>query len=142
MSDELVKLIFKERYIILQINLGIKFIKEQKFVNRSYKAPNKVSVVIKKATPKIIIAAKKTFKVKAKTKKVTATLKNNKGKLLKKGKLTLKIGKKTYYAKINSKGVSTFKVKLTKKGKYNAYIKYAGNKYYKAISKKVKITVK
>ena len=32
--------------------------------------------------------------------------------------------------------------KLTKKGKYTATVKFAGSKYYKALSKKVKITVK
>lgn len=101
----------------------------------------KPKVVVNKA--KVKIAAKaKTFKVKAKTKKVTATLKNNKGKVMKKVKLTLKIGKKTYTAKTNAKGVATFKVKLTKKGKYTGTVKFAGNKYFKALSKKVKITVK
>ena len=62
--------------------------------------------------------------------------------MLKKVKLTLKVGKKTYTAKTNAKGVATFKVKLTKKGKNTATVKFAGNKYFKAISKKVKITVK
>ena len=101
----------------------------------------KPKVVVNKA--KVKIAAKaKTFKVKAKTKKVTAPLKNNKGKVMKKVKLTLKIGKKTYKATTNSKGVATFKVKLTKKGKYTGTVKFAGSKYYKALSKKVKITVK
>ena len=61
---------------------------------------------------------------------------------MKKTKLTLKIGKKTYKATTNSKGVATFKVKLTKKGKYTGTVKFAGNKYFKALSKKVKITVK
>ena len=99
-------------------------------------------VVVSKA--KVKLAAKaKTFKVKVKTKKYTVTLKNNKGKVLKKVKLTLKVGKKTYKATTNSKGKATFKItKLTKKGKYTATIKFAGSKYYKALSKKVKIAVK
>ena len=99
-------------------------------------------VVVSKAKPKITAKAK-TFKVKTKTKKYTVTLKNNKGKVLKKVKLTLKVGKKTYKATTNSKGKATFKItKLTKKGKYTATIKFAGSKYYKALSKKAKITVK
>lgn len=107
-----------------------------------YKASSATAkVVVAKASPKLS-AAKKTFKVKAKTKKVTATLKNNKGKVLKSTKLTLKIGKKTYTAKTNNKGVATFKVKLTKKGTYTGTVKFAGNKYFKALSKKVKIAVK
>ena len=99
-------------------------------------------VVVSKAKPKITAKAK-TFKVKVKTKKYTVTLKNNKGKVMKKVKLTLKVGKKTYKATTNSKGKATFKItKLTKKGKYTAKVKFAGNKYYKALSKKAKITVK
>ncbi len=99
-------------------------------------------VVVKKATPKLTAKAK-TFKVNVKTKKYTITLKNNKGKVMKKAKLTLKVGKKTYKATTNSKGKATFKItKLTKKGKYTAVIKYAGNKYYKKLTKKVKITIK
>ena len=111
--------------------------------NAYYVAASKsVKVAVKKATPKLTAKAK-TFKVKVKTKKYTITLKNNKGKVMKKAKLTLKVGKKTYKATTNSKGKATFKItKLTKKGKYTAVIKYAGSKYYKALSKKVKITVK
>ena len=102
----------------------------------------KSKVVVKKA--KVKLAAKaKSFKAKVKTKKYTVTLKNNKGKVIKKAKLTLKVGKKTYKAKTNSKGKATFKItKLTKKGKKTATVKFAGNKYFKALSKKVKITVK
>jgi hypothetical protein len=111
--------------------------------NAYYAAASKsAKVVVKKATPKLTAKAK-TFKVKVKTKKYTVTLKNNKGKVLKKVKLTLKVGKKTYKATTNSKGKATFKItKLTKKGKYTATIKFAGSKYYKALSKKAKITVK
>ena len=110
--------------------------------DNDYKASSlSAKVTVKKAAPKLT-ATKKTFKVKAKTKKVTATLKNNKGKVLKSTKLTLKIGKKTYTAKTNKKGVATFKVKLTKKGTYTGTVKFAGNKYFKAASKKVKIVVK
>ena len=102
----------------------------------------KPKVVVKKA--KVKLAAKaKSFKAKVKTKKYTVTLKNNKGKVIKKAKLTLKVGKKTYKAKTNSKGKATFKItKLTKKGKKTATVKFAGSKYYKALSKKVKITIK
>jgi len=106
------------------------------------KASSTVKVVVSKAVPKLSAKAK-TFKVKVKTKKYTVTLKNNKGKVMKKVKLTLKVGKKTYKATTNAKGKATFKItKLTKKGKYTATVKFAGNKYFKALSKKVKITVK
>lgn len=50
---------------------------------------------------------------------------------------------KKYGAKTNNKGIATFKLtKLTGVGKYNAIIKYGGDKYYNKVTKKVKITVK
>ena len=95
--------------------------------------------VTKKATK--IVAKKKTFKAKKKTKKYTITLKSGK-KLISKVKVTIKVGKKTYTAKTNKKGKATFNLKkLTKKGKYKATVKFAGNKYYTKVTKKVRITV-
>lgn len=100
-----------------------------------------VKVVVKKATPKIT-ASSKAFKAKKKTKKVTATLKSN-GKPMEKTVVKLTVNKKTYKAKTSSKGVATFKIKnLTKKGKYKAIYKYAGDSNHNAKVKKVKITVK
>lgn len=62
---------------------------------------------------------------------------------MKNKKVTLKVNGKTYTDKTNSKGVATFKLsKLTKKGKYNAVITFAGDKYYNKVTKKAKITVK
>ena len=99
-------------------------------------------VIVKKATVKLT-AKKKTFKKKVKVKKYTVTLKDNKGKVMKKVKLTLKIKGKTYKATTNAKGKATFKIKkLTKKGKYTAKVTYKGDKYFNAKTAKVKITVK
>lgn len=100
--------------------------------------------------PITITAKAKTFKAKVKTKKYTITLKTKKcsssnGKIyLKSGKkVILKVKGKTYTAKINSKGKATFKItKLTKKGKFTATIKFKGDSTYKAVTKKVKITIK
>ena len=106
------------------------------------KSTREVKVTVKKATPKLT-AKKKTFKRSKKVKKYTVTFKNNVGKAMKKAKLTIKIGKKTYKATVNAKGKATFKIKkLTKKGKYNAVIKYKGDKCYNKVTKKVKITIK
>ena len=104
-------------------------------------ATAKVSIVVKKATPKLT-ASKKTFKLKAKTKKYTVTLKDSKGKGISKVKVTIKIKSKTYTAKTNAKGQATFNLKLTKKGNYPSTVKFAGNTYYKAVTKTVKIVVK
>ena len=99
-------------------------------------------VVVKKANVKLT-AKNKAFKVKTKTKKYTVVLKNNKGKVMKKVKLTLKVKGKTYKATTNAKGKATFKItKLTKRGKFAAKITYKGDKYYNKVTKKVKITVK
>ena len=101
-----------------------------------------MAITIKKASSKIK-AAKKTFKLKVKTKKYTITLRNQLGKAIKKAKVKLKINGKTYSAKTNSKGKATFKItKLKKKGTFKATIKFAGNAYYKKVTKKVKIKVK
>ena len=100
-------------------------------------------VVVNKASSKIV-AKKKTFKAKTKTKKYAITLKDGKGKAIKKVKVTIKVGKKTFKAKTNSKGKATFKItKLTKTGKYKAKIKFAGNNNYKSAAKTIKyITIK
>ena len=110
--------------------------------NGIYKSSAKtVKATVKKATPKLTASSKK-FKAKAKTKKVTVKFKSNNNKVIKNSIIKLTVNKKTYKAKTNSKGTATFKVKLTKKGKYRAVFKYAGNSNYKSISKKIKITIK
>ena len=107
-----------------------------------YDANANGKLIVKKATPKLTAKAK-AFKLKNKTKKYKVTLKDNKGNALKNKKVTLKVDGKTYTAKTNSKGVATFKLsKLTKKGTFTAVVTYEGNKYYKKVTKKPKITVK
>ncbi|WP_458403262.1 hypothetical protein [Methanobrevibacter sp.] len=102
--------------------------------------------ITKKSTS--ITAANKVFKAKAKNKKISVTLKTvknpyDKKTYLKSGKkVTLKVNGKTYTAKINKKGVAKFTIKITKKGKYTAKIKFAGDKTYKTSSKTIKITIK
>ena len=88
-------------------------------------------------------AKNKAYKAKKKVKKFNIVLKNNIAKPIAKAKVTLKIGKKTYNAETNSKGVATFKItKLTKKGKYKATVTYKGNNCYKKSSQKVKLVLK
>ena len=98
-------------------------------------------VTVNKQKAKLTVA-KKTYKAKAKTKKVTATFKSAKGKAIKGKKITFKVKGKTYTAKTNAKGVATIKVKLNKKGTYKVAAKFAGDKTYKAISKTGKLILK
>ena len=111
--------------------------------NAKYAASSaNVKVTVKKAKSKIV-AKKKIFKKSKKIKKYTITLKSGKT-AIKKVQVTLKIkGKNIIKAKTNKKGKATFKIKkLTKKGTYKATIKFKGNKYYRAVTKKVKIKIK
>ena len=118
--------------------LIVKFDSNPDYVASTLTATIKIT---KEATK--LTAAKKTFKAKVKVKKYTVTLKDSKGKAIKKVKLTLKIKGKTYKATTNAKGKATFKIKkLTKKGKYTAKVTFAGNNLYNKAVKSVKITVK
>ena len=99
--------------------------------------------------PITITASAKTYKASAKTKKYTVTIKTEKcnsldGKVyLSAGKkITMKVNGKTYTAKTNAKGQATFNLNISKKGKFTASVKFAGDKTYASASKSVKITVK
>ena len=71
------------------------------------------------------------------------TLKSKSGKAIAKAKVTLKVKGKTYKATTKTNGKATFKItKLTKKGKYTAKVKFAGNSYYSGKTVKPKITIK
>ena len=98
-------------------------------------------VSIKKQKVKLTSKAR-TFKATKKVKKLTATLKNSKGKALAGKKITFIVNGKKYTAKTNKKGVATVKVKVTKKKTYKVKVKFAGDKTYakKTISRKLKIT--
>ena len=113
-----------------------------KLASNNYAASKTVKITINKEKTKIAAKNKK-FKKSKKTKKYTITLKNSKGKGVKKVKVTLKVKGKTYKAKTNAKGKAVFKIKkLSRKGKFKATIKFKGNNYYKATTKKVTITIK
>ena len=93
--------------------------------------------IAKKTT---LTAKKVTLKAK-KAKKIKVTLKAE-GKAVAGKTVTIKVAKKTFKAKTNAKGIATIKVKVAKKGSYKATVKFAGDKAYKAATKKVKFTVK
>ena len=103
-------------------------------------ASNKV--VVSKATPRFTAKNSVAYTLKA-VKKYTVVLKTNKGQIMKNAKVTIRVNCKNYIVKTNSKGQAIFKfTNLSKKRTYSAIVKYAGNTYYKPISKTIKVIVK
>jgi len=93
--------------------------------------------------PTKIEAKNKKFKAKKKHKKYIIFLKDYKNNAIIKTKVTLKVKNKKYILKSNKKGKIIFKIKkINKKGKYKSIVKFTGNTYYNAVTKKVKIIIK
>ena len=105
-----------------------------------HKSTKTQKVTVNKAASKIV-ASGKSFYVKS-IKKVTATLKDSKNRIIKNRYVTFRVAGKTYKVKTNSRGVATATVKIAKKGSFATIVKFAGDSYYKAASKTVKLTVK
>lgn len=137
---------------VATITLSAKVLKAAKYGTKNlvikldsplYTAASKtVKVTIKKEKTKII-AAKKSFRKALKVKKYTITLKNSKGKIIKKAKLTLKVKGKTFKATTNSKGKATFKItNLKTRGKFKASINFKTTPYYLKSSKSAILTIK
>lgn len=74
------------------------------------------------------------------SKKLTITLKDDKGNILANKKVTITISGKTYSATTNANGQASFAISNSK-GTYNVAIKFAGDNTYSAISKTVKVKV-
>ena len=130
--------------VVLSVNLPAKkYTATITFEDKNYNNTKATAkIIVAKAKPKMT-AKKATFKAKKKTKKYSIILKDNKNKVMKKVKVTLKVKGKTYKATTNAKGKAIFKIKkLTKKGKYTAKVTFKGNSNFKALSKSVKIIVK
>ena len=84
-------------------------------------------------------ASGKTFLATAKTKKLTATLKDANGNALAKKTVTFTVNGKTYKATTNAKGVATVKLALKAAKTYKVTIKFAGDSVYAASTKSVKV---
>ena len=107
--------------------------------NTYLKSTKSVKVVVAKGTP-TVYAKSKSFKLSAKNKYYTATVKY-KGKVLKGAKMVLKFKTKIYYAKVGSNGKATFKIThLHKKARYTGLVGFLGNKYYNK-AKSIRILV-
>ena len=84
----------------------------------------------------------KSYKSSAKSKVLTATLKDSKNNLVANKKITFTVNGKTYSAKTNSKGVASVKVSLSAKKTYSFSVKFAGDDCYGAVTKSAKVTIK
>ena len=104
------------------------------------KVSGNAKIVVKKKKMSLTVPSK-TYKLKAKTHKLTATLRDNNKKLVSGQKLVFKVNGKTYTAKTNSKGVATVNVKLYSRKTYSFSVKYSGNSYYAAVSKTGKVRI-
>ncbi|MBR4397354.1 MAG: Ig-like domain-containing protein, partial [Methanobrevibacter sp.] len=116
--------------------VSVKYAGEDKYGAASVSSKITVNKVATKATVPV-----KKFKKAATSKKVTFTLKTSAGKAIAKKKVTFTVNGKTYSAYTNSKGVATVNLKITKKGTYYMTSKFAGDKTYKAVSKKTKVYI-
>ena len=75
-------------------------------------------------------------------KKYSVSLKGYNNNVLKNKKVSVVVDGKTYSAKTKKNGKATLTLsKLTKKGTYSAKVKF-GDRYYKTVTKTVKIYVK
>ena len=114
-----------------------------KFAGDSYYTASTKSIKVKVTKTKTkLTVPKKTYKRSAKVKKLTATLKDQTGKVIKSKKVTFTVNGKKYTAKTNKKGVATVKVKLSKKKTYKVTVKFAGDKTYYAVKKTGKVVIK
>ncbi|WP_405288636.1 Ig-like domain-containing protein [Methanobrevibacter sp.] len=114
-----------------------------KFAGDSYYTASSKSIKVKVTKTKTkLTVPKKTYKKAAKVKKLTATLKDQTGKVIKSKKVTFTVNGKKYTAKTNKKGVATVKVKLSKKKTYKVTVKFAGDKTYVAVKKTGKVVIK
>ena len=117
--------------------ITIKFAGTNKY--KTVSKNNKIYVKYSSKTAKLTVPS---VTIPPKTSKYfTVTLKDAKGKAIKKQKVTIKVNGKTYTKKTNSKGKVSIKVKFSKLKTYKVSATYKGSKIYKKASSTGKIKV-
>ena len=110
-------------------------------VDTKYTSYDKATSTIKITKAKTTVSAPKVVSKHKKSKNFKIKVKNKAtGKMVKNLKLKVKIGKKTYKLKTNSKGIAKFNVKRLGVGSYKVVIKSGSSKY--SVSKNSKIKIK
>lgn len=110
-------------------------------VDTVYTSYDKATSTIKITKAKTLVSAPKVVSKHKKSKIFKIKVKNKAtGKIVKNLKLKVKIGKKTYKLKTNSKGIAKFNVKRLGVGSYKVVIKSGSSKY--SVSKNSKIKIK
>lgn len=110
-------------------------------VDTVYTSYDKATSTIKITKAKTLVSAPKVVSKHKKSKYFKIKVKNKAtGKIVKNLKLKVKIGKKTYKLKTNSKGIAKFNVKRLGVGSYKVVIKSGSSKY--SVSKNSKIKIK
>lgn len=109
--------------------------------NQYSKSFTQSKIVVKKQKLTLKVP-KKTYKSSKKVKKLTATLKNSKGKAISGKKLVFKVNGKKYTVKTNKKGKSIVKVKISKKKTYKVSVTFKGDLSYNKITKKSKLVIR
>lgn len=126
----------------VKISDGVAILKKSGFAAGNYKvsvkysgddkyssSTNCTSFKVSKIATKLTVKYKKYYS-KVKSKKLTATLKDQFGKAIKNKYVVFKVNGKTYKAKTNSKGIATVKVNLKKVKTYTVNVKFSGDKKY------------
>jgi hypothetical protein len=109
--------------------------------NRYSKSMTQSKIVVKKQKLTLKVP-KKAYKSSKKVKKLTAILKNSKGKAISGKKLVFKVNGKKYIGKTNKKGKFTVKVKISRKKTYKVSVTFKGDLSYNRITKKSKLIIK
>ena len=129
--------------IKLTLNAVKTFTVSIKFAGDGYYTGSTKSIKVKVTKTKTKwTVPNKTYKRATKVKKLTATLKDQHGKVVKYRKVTFTVNGKKYTAKTNNKGVVTVKVKLYKKKTYKFTVQFAGDKTYYSVKQTGKVKIK
>lgn len=104
--------------------------------NTNYKTSNaSTTFTVLKQTTKLTILtiSQKTYKENV---TILGKLSDKTGSIIRNATVKVKVNTKTYTARTNSKGLYSLKIVANKVGTNNVTVTYAGDKYYKAVTKK------